>query len=318
MTLLFLRFWSHIIYKCTIKVFIASPGDVMLQRDEIEDIIVDWNNQHTDDKNIVLLPIRWEKNAVASYKTNESGQAVINEQLVLSSDLLIALFGNKIGTRTSSGKSGTVEEINVFYEKNKMGVGIFFVDEQNVPHELIEERVWVDRYKDHLSKNNKGLYQTYTKRNIQFFINKNVQDLINSLSSDFKPIIGIDLFDDFKFDYDEQLLIIFSIEEQIISFGDRWKADTTLDRIRSWEKKNNLTSYLSDRYSIALDKLNVKGILKPVEYTSENNPRLHSFTNDFYQSFKKIIKDNPNLTKQKKSAFSKITEEDYGLGDLPF
>ncbi len=46
-----------------IKIFIASPGDVSDQRDEVEKIIWDWNNEHTDSKNIVLMPIRWENNS---------------------------------------------------------------------------------------------------------------------------------------------------------------------------------------------------------------------------------------------------------------
>ena len=240
-----------------IKVFIASPGDVSSQRDEIEAIINDWNMHHTDDKEVVLLPIRWENNAVSSYRQNESGQAVINEQLVLSSDLLIALFGNKIGTKTASGKSGTVEEINAFYEKNQSGVGVFFVDDQNVPHNLMQERVIVDMYKDHLSKTNQGLYQKYSKRNIQFFINKNVQELMDKAGIGSKTKETYNLFDDIEFDDDERLLIIYSVEEQSINFGDRWLAEDTIDAIKRWEEKNNIRNYLSDRYSNALDKLKI-------------------------------------------------------------
>lgn len=92
-----------------IKIFIASPGDVKEQRDTVEKLIWEWNNEHTDFKNIVLMPIRWENNSTASYRINQDGQAVINEQILEDSDILIAIFGHKIGTRTMTGKSGTVE-----------------------------------------------------------------------------------------------------------------------------------------------------------------------------------------------------------------
>lgn len=303
-----------------VKIFIASPGDVADQRDEVEDLIIDWNNQHTDNQGIVLLPVRWEKNSTASYRTNESGQAVINEELVLSSDLLIAIFGNRIGTRTSSGKSGTVEEINVFHEENQTGAGIFFVDDQDVPHELMQERVWVDKYKEHLSKSDKGLYQTYSKRNIQHFINKNIQNLIQNKEpkKTERQTPRFDIFNNIEFDKDEQLLIIFSIEKELKHLGDRWMAEETLNYINEWENKNNIIHYLSDRYSNAIDKLSIKGIVEPVDFTSHGNPRQYSYEEDIYKKFKEIIFQNQDKVQEIKSSFTKIDEEEYSDFELPF
>lgn len=303
-----------------VKVFIASPGDVSEQRNEVEDLIIDWNNQHTDNQEIVLLPVRWEKNSAASYRTDTSGQAIINEELVLSSDLLIAIFGNRIGTRTSSGKSGTVEEINVFHEKKEIGAGIFFVDDQDVPHELMEERVWVDKYKEYLSKNDKGLYQTYSKRNIQHFINKNVQKFIrNQEPRKFTQETNkFDIFDIIEFDKDEQLLIIFSIEEELNILGDRWMAEDTLKYINKWEDKNNIITYLSDRYSNAIDKLSIKKILIPVEFTSHGNAKLYSYEENIYKKFKEMIFQNPTKVEDIKSSFVKIDDEEYDDLELPF
>lgn len=303
-----------------VKIFIASPGDVAEQRNEVEDLIIDWNNQHTDDQRIVLLPVRWEKNSTASYRTNASGQAVINEELVLSSDLLIGIFGNRIGTLTSTGKSGTVEEINVFHEENEAGAGIFFIDNQDVPHELMEERVWVDKYKEHLSKNDKGLYQKYSKRNIQHFINKNVQNLIQNIEPENiqQSTADIDIFDNIEFDKDEQLLIIFSVEEELKLLGDRWMAEDTLQYINEWENKNNIIHYLSDRYSNAIDKLSIKGILKPIEFTSHGNAKLYSYEEKTYKKFKEIIFKNQEDIEKIKSTFTKIDDEEYNDFELPF
>lgn len=299
-----------------IKVFIASPGDVADQRNEVEDVIIDWNNQHTDNQGIVLQPVRWEKNTTASYRTNASGQAVINEELVLSSDLLIAIFGNRIGTRTSSGKSGTVEEINVFHAEKESGAGIFFIDNQDVPHELMNERVLVDKYKEHLSKNDKGLYQTYSKRNIQHFINKNVQKFVrNQEPRKFAQETNkFDIFDMIEFDKDEQLLIIFSIEEELNILGDRWMAEDTLKYINKWEDKNNIITYLSDRYSNAIDKLSIKKILIPVEFTSHGNAKLYSYEENIYKKFKEMIFQNPTKVEDIKSSFVKIDDD----LELPF
>lgn len=88
------------------------------------------------------MSIRWENNSIASYAIDQDGQAVINEQILKSSDILIAIFGNRIGTRTTNNRSGTVEEINVFYEHHSRGVGIFFVDAKT-PDGLLDERKMV-------------------------------------------------------------------------------------------------------------------------------------------------------------------------------
>lgn len=303
-----------------IKVFIVSPTDVNSQRDEVENTINDWNNQHTDNLNVVLLPVRWERSATSSYRNDESGQAVINKELVLSSDLLIALFGNRIGTRTSSGKAGTVEEINTFHENKEFGCGIFFVDSQIVPHDQIKERYSVDQYKEHLSINNKGLYQDYSVRNIQIFLTKNVHHLLNKENKklDIDKCLEHDLFNIFEFDKDEQLFIIFSIDEEISSFGDRWQSEESITKIRNWEEKNGLNGYLSSRYSKTLEKLGRKNILIATDYTSHGNPKMFTYNDDVYRDFKETVLQNCAKVLEVKGLFKNDEIKEYFDTELPF
>src|SRR5690625_4410626 len=266
-----------------IKIFIASPGDVLEQRNEVEQLILDWNNEHSDTKNIVLMPIRWENNSTASYAVNSSGQAIINEQIVKSSDILIAIFGNRIGTRTPNNKSGTVEEINVFYEEHQRGVGIFFIDNL-VPEELIDERRLVLKYREYLSDNERGLYATYDTRKIRHFITKEVGRLVEEadLEDDTKyNLLGTNLsetniFDELEFDKDEQLFFIFVVEEETRTFGARWMADGTVSAIQKWEEKNKLENYLSERYNSVLTKIVQRKIIDVEEVTDFGNARLYS------------------------------------------
>ena len=163
-----------------IKIFIASPGDVKEQRDAIEKLIWEWNNEHTDFKNIVLMPIRWENNSTASYRINQDGQAVINEQILEDSDILIAIFGHKIGTRTMTGKSGTVEEINYFYNKYKRGVGVFFVENDTIPKCYLSEYAMVEAYKKFLQDEHRGIYDSFDLSKIRTFITKEVNSLMGN------------------------------------------------------------------------------------------------------------------------------------------
>lgn len=249
-----------------IKIFIASPGDVGKQRDEIEKIIWDWNNEHSDAKNTVLMPIRWENNSIASYRENSDGQAVINEQIVTSSDILIAIFWSKIGTRTLNGVSGTVEEINVFFNTHKKGIGIFFVNEPVLDRQ-IKDREIVLKYQEHLRKDNKGLYAEYEANVIRKFITAEVDKLIKESSGDNTHPFGNqvlfdweNIFNDFFFDKDEMLLMIYIVEDSRQEFGARWMAQTTISEIKRWEQGNNLSPYLSGRYEETLNKIFKKGL----------------------------------------------------------
>lgn len=307
-----------------IKVFIASPGDVSAQRDEVERLIWNWNNEHTDVTNVVLMPIRWENNSIASYAIDQDGQAVINEQILKSSDILIAIFGNRIGTRTKNNKSGTVEEINVFYEHHSRGVGIFFVDAKT-PDELLDERKMVLLYKKYLSKNERGLYQTYDERKIRHFISKQVHELMGSSvdnkgreSDDEKESSLQNIFDDLIFDYDEQLFFIFTVEKELRNFGARWMAKETLKDVEEWEQQHNLQNYLSTRYESVLIKLEQQKILSIAEYTEPGNPRLYTINNKNYLNLKKTIRNNPDSVQQLKSHFIIQSDPIVLDPDLPF
>ncbi|WP_215148860.1 DUF4062 domain-containing protein [Exiguobacterium sp. s91] len=295
-----------------IKIFIASPGDVSIQRDKIEKLIWGWNNEHADTKNVILMPIRWENNSSASYETNKDGQAVINEQIVKDSDILIALFGNRIGTRTKNGKSGTIEEIDVFYNHHKRNVGIFFL-EIDTPESLIEERKMVMKYKEYLINNNRGLFEKYSDQKILYFITKQVDALIKSLvtieNENFKKnennVFHQDIFDESEYDIDEQLFCLFMVEEELRTFGARWMAKDTIVHIKRWEDDNNLENRLSSNYEKTLNKMFQRDALKVEEITEYNNPRLYSITKDNYLDAKKYIQNNNEKAKKLKLSFRK-------------
>jgi hypothetical protein len=107
----------------TLSVLIASPGDVLASRDAVEDVIKSWNRDHADSQRTVLLPMRWETDAVPEIGDNP--QAILNRQLVDRADIVIALFHTRLGTPTESAKSGTVEEIERAHERG-VPVHVYF------------------------------------------------------------------------------------------------------------------------------------------------------------------------------------------------
>lgn len=93
-----------------VRVLIASPRDTSDLREVVEQALHQWNGDRAEGAEVVLLPRRWETNAVPEV-TGSDGQTVINRQLVDSADIVIAIFNTMLGTETPRAASGTAEEL---------------------------------------------------------------------------------------------------------------------------------------------------------------------------------------------------------------
>ncbi|WP_265452961.1 hypothetical protein [Aeromonas salmonicida] len=92
------------------RVLIASPSDVVDEREIAVRTIQEWNDLHSHDRQIVLLPLRWESHSSPEY--GRRPQEVINRQIVDDCDFLVGIFWSKIGSPTGAKESGTIEEID--------------------------------------------------------------------------------------------------------------------------------------------------------------------------------------------------------------
>lgn len=106
-----------------LNILIASPSDVASERDVVEKVILEWNASHFESMGVILHPIRWESHAYPA--SGDRPQAIINKQIVESGDILIGIFGYKLGTPTGAAQSGTIEEIEVFRKAEKY-VALYF------------------------------------------------------------------------------------------------------------------------------------------------------------------------------------------------
>ena len=104
------------------NVMIASPGDVASERSIVREVIYDWNAVHSERENIVLLPVESE-----SHSSPEMGrpQEVLNRQMVDKCDLLVGVFGTRIGSETGEYASGTIEEIERHIDLGKPAMVYF-------------------------------------------------------------------------------------------------------------------------------------------------------------------------------------------------
>ena len=105
------------------KIMIGAPSDIDAEINIAFDVIQNWNNINAQSHNIVLLPSHWSINAYPTL--SHKPQDAIDRQLVDKSDMLICIFGSKLGTPTDNYISGTVEEIEE-HLKAKKEVMVFF------------------------------------------------------------------------------------------------------------------------------------------------------------------------------------------------
>lgn len=100
-----------------IWVMLSSPSDMAEEVSEICDSLSAWNSSFSDRRSVALVTRDWRRDAVPNL--GESGQAVINEQLLGAADVLFAVFGSRLGMATDEYVSGTAEEIRKTHDAGK-------------------------------------------------------------------------------------------------------------------------------------------------------------------------------------------------------
>lgn len=140
-----------------VSVMIASPGDVPEARQATYNALNKWNDANARNRGIMLLPLRWETSATP--ETGPHPQDVINNQLVDKADIVIALFGSRMGAATPKARSGTVEEIEGAHAAGKP-VHVYFSDAP-IPHDVdMKQLARLRAFKQEFEK--RGLYGSFT------------------------------------------------------------------------------------------------------------------------------------------------------------
>src|SRR5690242_11591042 len=91
------------------RILIASPSDVAEEREIAVRAIQEWNDMNSAERQLVLLPLRWETHSAPEY--GRRPQETINRQVVDHSDLLVGIFWTRVGSPTGIAEGGTLEEI---------------------------------------------------------------------------------------------------------------------------------------------------------------------------------------------------------------
>lgn len=137
-------------------VMIASPSDVREAREAVYTTLARWNETNSSSRNVALVPLRWETGATPML--GEDGQSIINKQLLVRADVVIALFGSRVGAPAAGAVSGTVSEIE-HAESDGKAVHLYF---STAPHPNDVDAGQLQALREFKSEIEKrGLYGTF-------------------------------------------------------------------------------------------------------------------------------------------------------------
>jgi hypothetical protein len=96
----------------TIRVVIASPADVAIERECVENVARQVNRTIAADRDLRLEVGRWEVDAFPGFHLTGPQGICDNVLRIHDCDLLVAIFWTRFGTETLDGQTGTEHEIN--------------------------------------------------------------------------------------------------------------------------------------------------------------------------------------------------------------
>jgi len=126
-----------------IDILLASPSDVIIERDLISTTVQEWNALYGESRNVNFNLIRYETDVAPNF--GDYPQAVVNDQVGDKYDVLIAIFWNRIGTETPAAASGSVEEYERALARLKDGddvhIALYFKEANVAPDKIDLEQL---------------------------------------------------------------------------------------------------------------------------------------------------------------------------------
>lgn len=148
-----------------LSVFVASPSDVIEERNKLEEIIHELNIVWSRELNIRLDLVRWETHAYPDI--GDDPQNVLNRQIPSDWDIFIGIMWYRFGTKTTRFGSGTVEEFERAKLKHQsdpssITIMFYFKDEALPPSKINPKQLSkINKFRTSLGRDG-GLYCQFT------------------------------------------------------------------------------------------------------------------------------------------------------------
>ena len=174
----------------TYQVLISCPGDVHAKFGSIiQDAVNEYNKRISSMQKsfvrmhghrVAIEVLYWRESSRAVFLTGESGQDVLNDQIVYPADGTIGLFYTRLGTPTEHYESGTVEELEKSLEQGKP-VAVIPIVTEDLPRKLIgdgREFSRLNDYIDSLKNGKRGLIIDCSPENLKDAIMNQFDEIV--------------------------------------------------------------------------------------------------------------------------------------------
>ena len=141
-----------------LRIFLAAPSDIGDEVGVAFEVIHEWNDVHGSSMSAMLKLVSWKTDCAPA--AGDRPQAIINEQALDESDILVGIFWSRFGSPTGVADSGTEEEV-----RRSVAVGrrvMLYFSQRPIPAERhdAEQHQKVIRFKDEFKA--RGLYWTHS------------------------------------------------------------------------------------------------------------------------------------------------------------
>lgn len=160
------------------NIMLGAPSDIKEEIEMAKNILTEWNCINSYTQKIVLLPLHW---SFSSYPVlGKHPQKILDKQVVAKSDLLVCLFGARIGTPTDTEDSGSIEEIKEHIKAGKHVMLFFKTSIENLSNLDLKQFKKLQDFKQTIG--DKCLYSEFNtadtfkqlfREKLQAFINDN-------------------------------------------------------------------------------------------------------------------------------------------------
>ena len=175
-----------------LQVFVASPGDVISERESLEDVIREFNITWGEKKRVLLNLVKWETHTYPDFA--DGAQDVINTQIGDNYDIFLGIMWTRFGTPTKNAESGTEEEFKRAYRRllespHDIKIMFYFKDAAIPPSKLDGVQVQkVQKFKEKISVEYGGLYHEFEtteqfQSKVRIHLSKIVQDWLEANDS---------------------------------------------------------------------------------------------------------------------------------------
>lgn len=140
------------------RVMMGAPSDIKEEINIVRKYINEWNPVNSANRKIVIFPVNWEMDCYPV--SGMPPQDHINEVLTNKSDMMICIFGTRLGTPTNNEVSGTVEELKKHIADKRPAMVYFKTSIQDINKVQPEQLQKIKEFKEEIK--DKTLFREYS------------------------------------------------------------------------------------------------------------------------------------------------------------